>query len=78
MLSQQVNAYCESVSAKLRSVKPMVKKMFYSKNNLNENEQLALNDLRMLVRDEKIVVCRADKDGKVLVVNYEDYNQTGA
>ena len=53
----------------------MVKEMFYSKNNLNENEQLALNDLRMLVRDEKIVVCRADKDGKVLVVNYEDYNQ---
>ena len=75
LLSQQVNAYCESVSAKLRLVKPMVKEMFYSKNNLNENEQLALNDLRMLVRDEKIVVCRADKDGKVLVVNYEDYNQ---
>ena len=75
LLSQQVNAYCESVSAKLRSVKPMVKEMFYSKNNLNKNEQLALNDLHMLVCDEKIVVCRADKDGKVLVVNYEDYNQ---
>ena len=75
LLSQQVNAYCESVSAKLRSVKPMVKEMFYSKNNLNKNEQLALNDLHMLVRDEKIVVCRADKDGKVLVVNYKDYNQ---
>ena len=45
----------------------MVKELFYSKNNLNENKQLALNDLRMLVRDEKIVVCRADKDGRVLV-----------
>ena len=75
LLSQQVNAYCESVSVKLRSLEPMVKEMFYSKNNLNENEQLALNGLRMFVRDEKIVVCRADKDGKVIVVNYEDYNQ---
>ena len=70
-----MNVYCESVSAKLRPVKPMVKEMFYSKNNLNKNEQLASNDLRMLVRDEKIVVCRADKHGKVFVVNYEDYNQ---
>ena len=75
LLSQQVNAHCESVSAKLGSVKPMVKEMFNSKNNLNKNEQLALNNLHMLVRDEKIVVCRADKDGKVLVVNCEDYNQ---
>ena len=75
LLSQQVNAYCESVLAKLQSVKPMVKEIFYSKNNIHENEQLALSDLRMLVRDEKIDVCRADKDGKVLVANYEDYNR---
>ena len=75
MLSLQVNAYCESLSVKLRLVKPIVKEMFYSKNNLNENVQLALNNLCMLVRDKKIVVCRADKGGKVIVVNYKDYNQ---
>ena len=75
LLNQQLNAYCESVLPKLLLVKPMVKEMIYSKNNVNENEPLALNDLRMLVRDVKIVVRKADKDGKVFVVNQEDYNQ---
>ena len=31
LLSQQANGYCESVSAKLRSVKAMVKEIFHSK-----------------------------------------------
>ena len=75
LLSQQLNAYCESVLPKLLLVKPMVKETIYLKNNVNENELLALNDLRMLVRDVKIVVRKADKDGKVFVVNQEDYNQ---
>ena len=62
-----------SETSSFSKIKEVVKEMFYAKNNLIENEQLALSDLRMLVRDEKIVVCRADKDG--VVVNYKDYNQ---
>ena len=66
LLCQQLNAYCESVLPKLLLVKPMFKEMIYLKNNINENEPLALNDLRMLVRDVKIVVRKADNDGNFL------------
>ena len=53
-----------------------VKEMFYSKKQ-RKRERVACfkRSIRMLVRDVKIVECRADKDGKVFVVNQEDYNQ---
>ena len=30
--------------------------------------------LKKLVKERKIVICRADKDGKLLVLDFKDYN----
>ena len=35
---------------------------------------MALNYLQNLVKDCKIVVCKSDKDGKIIIVNFKDYN----
>ena len=29
----------------------------------------------MLISEQKVVVCRTDKDGKILIVNYSDYHE---
>ena len=34
----------------------------------------SLNKLTKLTEERKIVICRADKDGKIVILNYEDYD----
>ena len=34
-----------------------------------------LKDLCKLTGEKKIVICKADKDGKIVVVNFKDYDQ---
>ena len=43
-------------------------------NNLNQSELSALHSLRKLVNNNEIVICKADKDGKIVIVNFGDYN----
>ena len=47
--------------------------MCRKKNNLNDKERKALRDLSSSVRNNEFVTCRADKDGKVIVITYEGY-----
>ena len=75
LVSDKVHAYRESVSEKLRKIGSSVKKSFHYKNNLSAEERIALKDLCKLTREKKIVICKADKDGKIVVVNFKDYDQ---
>ena len=52
-----------------------MKESFHCKNNLSAEKRIALKDLCKLVHEKKIVTCKADKDGKIVVVNFKDYDQ---
>ncbi|MEC8568508.1 MAG: hypothetical protein VXY56_09565, partial [Pseudomonadota bacterium] len=43
------------------------------KNNLNHKLKKAYNELIGLVNTKRIVICRAGKDGKVVILNFDDY-----
>ena len=47
---------------------------FHNKNNLNINLRKALNELKTEIDNKKIVLCKSDKDGKVILLNYNDYD----
>ena len=36
---------------------------------------MALTELNEQVRNKNIVICRSDKDGKLVVLNFDDYNK---
>ena len=38
------------------------------KNNLNNKQRKLLRDVNSLVRNNEIIICRADKDGKIIVI----------
>ena len=75
LVSDKVHAYREPVSEKLRKIGSSVKESFHCKNNLSVEENIALKDLCKLAHEKKIVICKADKDGKIVVVNFKDYDQ---
>ena len=64
------------MSGKLRKIGSGTKESFYCKNNLSIEERIPLTDLRKLVHEKKIVICKAAKNGKIVVVNFRDYDQT--
>ena len=74
LIEYRVSYYCNLMSAKLHSIKPLAKENFYRKNNLNKEERKALSELTDLVKNNKIVICRSDKDGKIIIVDFDDYN----
>jgi len=43
-------------------------------NNLSHEERKSLRKLAKLTEERKIVICQADKDGKIAMLNYEDYD----
>lgn len=73
VLNTEVNTYVEMVTNKLRNIKSKVDNNYKTKNNINYNLRNSLKKIIGLVKQKKIVVCRSDKDGKIIVCNYEDY-----
>jgi len=62
------------VFSKLRNIKPLVLEAYRTNNNLSHEERKILSKLAKLTEERKIVICRADKDGKIVILNYEDYD----
>ena len=60
-------------SSKLRNLKPTVTKLYRTSNNLNPVLLTALKELINLVKNKNIVICKADKDGKIIVLDFDDY-----
>ena len=72
-LDEKTNAYVDMVLSKLRKLKE-VQKNYRKKNNLPKEQRNSLNKLNCLVKNSHIVICSSDKDGKIVILNYEDYN----
>nr|CAB3263300.1 uncharacterized protein LOC108950347 [Phallusia mammillata] len=68
-------AYVEGVMAKMRNLKEEVIQRYKKKNNLSVDLRKSLHKLYTMVRDKKIVICRSDKDGKIIIINYSDYDK---
>ena len=74
-LTEEVATYKKLVKTKLRNLGPKVEKQYLHNNNLPFRLKQALKTIKMLISDQKVVVCRTDKDGKILIVNYSDYHE---
>jgi len=74
-IDDKTMTYCEMVSSKLRNFGDTAKKQFYKFNNLTIDLRKALADLSNLVNNKNIVICKSDKDGKIIIVDFKDYNQ---
>ena len=73
LLDNSMFIYCELVSFKLRNLKPAVTKLYRTSSNLNPDLLTALKELINLVKNKSIVICKADKDGKIIVLDFDDY-----
>ena len=74
-LSKETKTYVEMTTCKLRNLGNLVRNAFTNCNNLTVELRNALNKLKTLIDDRKIVVCKSDKDGKIIFLNYTDYNE---
>ena len=74
-LDDEVKAYSEMIVTRMRSLKPLVKYMFTSRNNLRNEVRTSLTKLMQKVRKRDVVICKADKDGKILIFDFSDYDQ---
>jgi len=72
-IDKETKTYVEMVSTKLRNIKTLVLKAYRTKNNLSKEQRKSFSKLAKLTEERKIVICRADKDGKI-VINYDDYD----
>ena len=70
LLTEEVATYKKLVETKLRNLGPKVEKQYLHNNNLPFRLKLALKTIKMLISEQKVVMCRTNKDGKILVVNY--------
>ena len=52
----------------------MVLEAYRSNNNLSIEERKSLSKLAKLTEERKFVIFRADKDGKIVILKYEDYD----
>jgi len=60
--------------SKLRCLEPEVNNQYKKKNNLKPALWTALRELKRSVRTNQIVICRRDKDGKIVLLDYDTYN----
>jgi len=70
-ISEKVKAYRESISYKLRWIGSSVRDSFYRHNNYNVNQHLAVTELCNI---EQIDIYKLNKDGKIVIVKYCDYD----
>ena len=74
LVDDKTKAYCEAVASKLRNLKALVEFSFKYRNNMSQDLRSSFKHLKKLVKNRKIVNCRADKDGKLLVLDFKGYN----
>ena len=74
LVDDKTKAYCEAVTSKLRNLKPLVEFSFKYRNNMSQDLRTSFKYLKKLVKNRKIVIYRAHKGGKLLVLDFKDYN----
>jgi len=74
-IDEKNKTYVEMVCTKLRNIKPLVLKA-YRKKQFVEGTKKKFSKLAKRTKERKIVICREDKDGKIVILNYEDYDAT--
>ena len=72
-ISKNTKSYIQVINNKFRNLKPEVIRLHKLKNNLNKNLQDSLKKLRYKTQNKEIVIGNSDKDGKIIIMNYEDY-----
>lgn len=72
-LTEETEAFVDMMKSKLRNTKYMVKQNFRKRNNLNTELQNSLTKLKNLTANRTIVICTSDKDGKIIIMDYNDY-----
>ena len=75
LLDSETKTYCQSITSKLQNFKNKVNFHFHQRNNLNLEMRTSLKHLSQLVHTNKIVICKADKDGEIIIVDYKDYQK---
>jgi len=73
-LDEEITTYCEPAMSKPRCLEPEVKNQYKNKNNLKPAFRTALRELKQAVCTNQIVICRSDKDGKIILLDYDTYN----
>ena len=68
-LCEETKTYTELITNKLRNVGNIVRQAFAYRNNLNVDMQKSFAKIKDLVRQRLIVICRADKDGKIVLLD---------
>ena len=63
------------ITNKIRNIEPMIKNNYKTRNNLTIDLRNSLKSWKELVRQKKVVICRSDKDGKIIIINHSDYNK---
>ena len=58
----------------VRNLKPLVEFSSKYRNSMSQDLRCSFKYLKKLVKDRKIVICRADKDRKLLLLDFKDYN----
>ena len=71
-IDEQTETYAEMVCTKLRNIKALLLKAYRTKNNLSKEQRKSFSKLAKLTEKRKIVICRAYKDGKIVILNYDD------
>lgn len=73
-LNDTTIAYTEGVMAKMRNLGMCVNRQYIKRNNLDPVMQKSFIHLKNMVRRKQIVICSADKDGKIVIINHADYD----
>ena len=72
-MDERTKAYVDGAFTKLRDLKKAVNQQYAEKNNINGKARQSLDKLKKLVTNEIIVICKSNKDGKLLILNTSDY-----
>ena len=73
-IDEETKTYVEMVCSQYRNIKPLVLKAYRTKNNSSKEQRKSFSKLAKLTEERKFVICRADKDGKTVILNYGDYD----
>ena len=72
-LSKNVKSYIHIIKNKFRNLKNDVILRYKRRNNLNKNHLISLKKLRLKTQNKDIVIGYSDKDGKTIIIDYDDY-----
>ena len=72
-ISKDTKSYIQNIINKFKNLKHKVINMHKFRNNLNKSLQFSLRKLRMKTQNKEIVIGYSDKDGKTIIMDYNDY-----